>query len=107
MKRNEPTTVHHVMERDPIGVSCKPNKGEANTAEQDNGSTVKAAEYQAVTAAGGKCGKRNSPTCLVKRIRGVARTKTHQPQAVVVVFVVAPQSGTYSQIRGKLDRAGQ
>lgn len=46
--------MRHFFKSDHFNVSHKSNEGEGNTAEEDNGADMQGAEYQAVSATGGK-----------------------------------------------------
>lgn len=52
--KNEPTKMCHSIKSNVFNVSHKSNEGEGNTAEEDNGADMQGAEYQAVSATGGK-----------------------------------------------------
>lgn len=56
--RYEPTSIQSMIKIDPFNASHKSNKREANTAGEDNGADVQGAEYQAVSAIGGKWRKK-------------------------------------------------
>lgn len=52
--KNEPTKMRHFFKSGLFNVSHKSNEGEGNAAEEDNGADMQGAEYQAVSATGGK-----------------------------------------------------
>lgn len=55
----EPTSIHSFIKIDPFNVSHKSNKREGKTVDEDDGADVQGAEYQAVSAIGGKWRKKN------------------------------------------------
>lgn len=54
-----PTNIHSFMKIDPFNFSHKSNKREGKTADEDDCADVQGAEYQAVSAIGGKWRKKN------------------------------------------------
>lgn len=52
--KNEPTKVQKMTKTAAFHVSHKSNKGEGDAVEEDNGTNMQGAEYQAVSATGGK-----------------------------------------------------